>query len=238
VREAAAEFALDILEPHERSLIAAHLLRCPACRAEVEALSAISSRLLELVPGTEPPLGFDERALARRGADDPVAGWRQFARRAPRMFTGLAAAAAAAAAIILVVVSLSLGWFHGGARTHGPRAVLTAEFVQNGHSVGELYGYAGPAWLNMTVHGVTGAEKVTCQLVGKDGQLTTVGSFDLVDGTGTWGAPDPGGFSGVTGARLVDPNGQIIATATFHSKHQEKDRAAASWGESHGLTPV
>jgi hypothetical protein len=52
--------------------------------------------------------------------------------------------------------------------------------------------------------------------MGKDGRITTVGSFDLVNGSGTWGAPDPGGFGGVAGARLVNSRGQVIATATFH----------------------
>ena len=65
VRDAAAEYALDILEPGERSAVAAHLLRCPACRAQVEGMSGVATRLIELVPGTEPPLGFDRRVMAR-----------------------------------------------------------------------------------------------------------------------------------------------------------------------------
>jgi hypothetical protein len=219
VREAAAEFALDILGPHERSVIAAHLLRCPECRAEVDSMSSVSSRLVELVPGTEPPLGFDERVLARVGADDK-AGRRVFRRRTPRFFAGMAAGAAAAvaavAAVVLLVGSLSLGWFHGGTSRHGTGALLTADFVQNGRSVGEVDAYGSPAWVDMTVTGLRGADKVTCQLVEKDGRITTVGSFDLVDGSGRWGAPDPGGFAGVAAARLVDRSGHVIATATFH----------------------
>jgi hypothetical protein len=211
VRDAAAEFALDILRPHERSLIAAHLLRCPECRAEVDAMSAVSARLLELVPGTEPPLGFDERVLARLHSD--ASPHRRFVnRRAPRLFAALAAVAAA----VVLVVSLSLGWFSGGGGSPAHPAVLTANFVQSGRNVGEVDAYFEPAWLDMTVSGVRGTEKVTCELVHTDGRVTTVGSFDLVDGSGRWGAPDPGGFTGVTGARLVNDHGQVIATATFH----------------------
>jgi hypothetical protein len=212
VREAAAEFALDILEPRERSLVAAHLLRCPACRAEVDGMAAIGTRLLELLPGTEPPLGFDERVLARVGVDSQT-GRRLLWRRPTRLFAGLAAAVAA---VVLVVGSLSLGWFHGGSGSPADRAALTADFLQGGRPVGEVYAYANPAWLDMTVTGVRGATKVTCELVGRDGMVTSVGSFDLVDGSGRWGAPDPGGFAGVTGARLVDRNGRVLATATFH----------------------
>jgi anti-sigma factor RsiW len=210
VRDAAAEYALDILGPHERSLIAAHLLRCPACRAEIDAMSSVSARLLELVPGTEPPLGFDERVLARV-RPDARAHRRFLSRRAPRLFTGLAAAAAA----VVLVVGLSLGWFQGGSASHPPGAVLTADFIQSGHNVGDVYADPKSAWLTMTVSGVKGAEQVTCQLLHKDGNVTTVGSFDLVDGNGRWGAPDPGGFAGVSGARLVDNHGHVLATATF-----------------------
>jgi hypothetical protein len=211
VREATAEFALDILPSHERSLIGAHLLRCPECRAEVEAMSGISARLLELVPGTEPPLGFDERVLALVRPD--VKGPRRFFNRRPgRVFAGLAAVAAA----VVLIVSLSLGWFQGGSGSNAPGAALTAAFIQNGRDVGDVYGSRSPAWVDMRVVGLTGAEKVTCQLLHKDGHVTTVGSFDVVDGSGRWGAPDPGGFAGVTGARLLDDRGQVIATATFH----------------------
>jgi hypothetical protein len=211
VRDAAAEFALDILRPHERSLIAAHLLRCPECRAEVDAMSAVGDRLLELVPGTEPPLGFDERVLARLHSD--ARPHRRFVnRRAPRLFAAMAAVAAA----VVLVVSLSLGWFSGGTAAHSPRGVLTADFTQNGHEVGEVSAYPAPAWVDMTVSGVRGAEKVTCELLHTNGHVTTVGSFDLVDGSGRWGAPDPGGVAGISGARLVDDHGHVIATATFH----------------------
>jgi hypothetical protein len=68
----------------------------------------------------------------------------------------------------------------------------------------------------MTVHGAAGARKVTCELVGKNGDLTKVGSFDLVDGSGSWGAPEPAGVAGASAVRLVDSTGHVIATATFH----------------------
>jgi predicted anti-sigma-YlaC factor YlaD len=209
VREAAAEFALDILNSEERSVVAAHLIRCPECRAEVDALTAVGARLLELVPGTEPPLGFDRRVLAQVRPDRNPG--RRLLRRRPRLMAGLAAVAAA---VVLVVASL--GWFQGGTSPHTPRAVLSADFVQGSRDVGEVYAYANPAWWSMTVHGATGTNKVTCELVGPKGTVTTIGSFDLVDGSGSWGAPDRTGLAGVTGAQLVDGTGHVIAVATFH----------------------
>jgi hypothetical protein len=67
----------------------------------------------------------------------------------------------------------------------------------------------------MTVDGATGAERVTCELVGKDGSITRLGTFDLVGGSGSWGAPDRAGLTGMVEARLVGADGQVIATAVF-----------------------
>jgi hypothetical protein len=220
VRDAAAEFALDILEPTERSAVAAHLLRCPACRAEVDSMVGVGTRLLDLVPGTEPPLGFDRRVLARvrptaTGGPRRARGMQLVGRR-PRLFTGVAAAAAAVA-----LVFGSLGWFAGRTTTHTTnKAVLTAAFRQGNRSVGtvEVDAYAGRSpWVSMTVQGAGGSEKVTCELIGTNGSRTDLGSFDLVDGSGSWGAPDRAGLAGITGAQLVSSDGQVVATAVFHA---------------------
>ena len=216
VRDAAAEFALDILEPAERSALAAHLLRCPACREEVDAMDSVSTRLIELVPGTEPPLGFDRRVLARVRQIE-TRPHRGFVRRRPRLFAAVAAAAAAVA-----LVFGSLGWFAGRNDDHSTnKIILTAAFSQGGRHVGSVDVYdtpGGSPWLTMTVQGATGSARVTCELIGKNGTRTEIGSFDLVDGSGTWGAPDPAPLDSVGGVQLLGtPNHQVIATAMFHT---------------------
>ncbi len=226
VREEAAEFALDILEPAERSVLAAHLLRCPACREEVDAMCGVATRLIELVPGTEPPLGFDRRVLARVQdlAPSSRSVWpfrrgegRGGGSRSGRRSRLIAAAAAVAAAAALIFGSV--GWLMGRSDHHPTsKLILAAEFEQGGRDVGEVYAYRGtPPWLNMTVHDVRGDQKVTCELLGKDGSRTPLGSFDLVGGSGSWGAPDRWGLTGISGAWLVGSNGQVIATAIFRS---------------------
>ncbi|MGH9056175.1 MAG: hypothetical protein ACRDYY_10005, partial [Acidimicrobiales bacterium] len=65
VRDVAAELALGILPGGEQPAVASHLEACATCREEVGAMEVVAARLLELVPGTEPPLGFDHRVLAR-----------------------------------------------------------------------------------------------------------------------------------------------------------------------------
>ena len=69
-------------------------------------MDSVSTRLIELVPGTEPPLGFDRRVLARvrQSRPGPTGG---LVRRRP-----LFAAAAGAAAVVALVFG-SLGWFAG-----------------------------------------------------------------------------------------------------------------------------
>jgi hypothetical protein len=56
---------------------------------------------------------------------------------------------------------------------------------------------------------------VTCQVQSRDGHITTVGSFQLTDGHGYWGSPIPGTHGSLTHARLVSPDGTVLATASF-----------------------
>lgn len=212
VRDAAAEFALDILDAEERSAVATHLLRCPTCRAEVDAMQVVGERLLDVVPGTEPPLGFDRRVLARVH-ETPVGTRRvrSFARRRPRVAMAVAAASVAAAAGFA-----SLGWM-AGSSSHQPRTVvLSADFRQGGHQIGEVYAYAGqPPWLTMTVDSAAASGRLTCEVVGPNGHVTVLGTFDVVGGSGSWGAPDPSGVKGVSAVRLVDSHGTVVASARF-----------------------
>ncbi len=50
----------------------------------------------------------------------------------------------------------------------------------------------------------------------ENGKVTTIGSFQLADGYGSWGSPDPGNIGPLSGARLVSADGTVLATAKFH----------------------
>jgi hypothetical protein len=182
-------------------------------------MAGVATRLVDLVPGTEPPLGFDRRVLARARDITPASRTSRLVHlpgRRPRLVAGIGAAVAAAA-----LTFGSVGWFMGHSSHSGSQQLVAeAAFHQGGSTVGEVYAYRDtddPMWLTMTVQGVKGGPRVTCELVAANGSVTRIGSFDLVDGSGTWGAPDPAGLTGITGARLVDRNGQLLATATFHA---------------------
>ncbi|HUE59101.1 MAG TPA: zf-HC2 domain-containing protein [Acidimicrobiales bacterium] len=204
VTDLAPELALGILPEAEAEAARNHLRTCPACSAEVASLMPVTDRLLELVPGTEPPLGFDRRVLAEVS---PSAA-RRFKFRHRSLLTVASAAAAAA------LVFGTIGWI-AGRGTKSNHVQTEAALVSNGRHVGEVDAYGHPAWLSISVHGVTNTGRVTCEIVYKDGHTWTMGSFDLVKGSGMWSTPDPSGFSNVTEARLVGTDGHILAVAHF-----------------------
>lgn len=203
-RESLAELALGTLRGQELREVSSHVAQCRDCRREVTSMLPVASQLLELIPGTEPPLGFDRRVLSRVHQSDSSGGW--FSRRRTVVMS-----IAAAAAIVFGVS----GWLVGAGSSGHPqtRPELTAAFTEQGHQVGQIEAYGKPLWLTVTVHGTGVSGTVTCQLVHGDGSVTTMGSFDLVAGSGTWSTPDPEGMGNVSQARLVDSTGNVVAVA-------------------------
>jgi hypothetical protein len=196
-RDAAAEFALGILPPDERSTVAAHILRCPECRREVDELGRIGADLLDLIPAAEPPLGFDRRVLAMVQPGH---------RRPRRLLVAVGAAVAAAAAVVGLVVSQ--GTSHTDHST-------TATLASDGHVIGSVYTEGNPAWISMMVRQAGVSGRVTCEVIENDGTSLQLGSFDLIKGSGSWAAPEPAGIGHIVGARLLASDGRVVATATF-----------------------
>jgi hypothetical protein len=202
VNESAPEFALGILTPEEQESVGAHLRACPTCRLEVESMQSVSDQLLDLIPGTEPPLGFDRRVLSRVGS--PL----KPARRRFRMIATLAAAA-------VIAIAATIGADAG--RSSHPAPVLASAVLYHGSErVGQVYVRGGnPPWIAMTMHSVATDGKITCEVVGTDGSVTKVGTFGFEYGRGSWSTPDPAIRSGLAGVRLVDDHGDVVASARF-----------------------
>ena len=79
-----------------------------------------------------------------------------------------------------------------------------------------MFYYDGnPNWIYMSVTMDAGSGMVICQLVGADGHVTTVGSFRLKDGYGSWGSPATMSQGEPAGARLLAADGTVLATATL-----------------------
>jgi hypothetical protein len=219
MRELAPELALDVLTGYERATAQAHLNECPSCRAYVGQLTQISDRLLTLVPGVEPPVGFEDRVLAGMGLTPPPVRHRR------RWWPVVAAAAVAA------LVFGAGGWVIGSvAMEH----VVSASAPAAGHStdvihfaalrtneqqqVGQVFTYDGePSWVYMSVAAEPHVDWVACQLIRSDGSTVPIGSFSLSGGKGSWGRELTVDPSTMTGARLVSGNGTVLASATFTS---------------------
>jgi anti-sigma-K factor RskA len=213
VQDSITEYALGILPDDERRGLTTHVLGCLECRRELEEIRDIGDRLLDLVPDAEPTLGFDHAVLARinpkaEARPDRRAHRSHWAHPSRRIISGLVAAAAIVAA---VVIPLSLTSNHHSSQP----AELTASLQESGRSVGSVDVSGHPLWVYMNVHGEKPGGTVTCQLIHQNGTFVTVGTFQLVDGSGSWGAPVAGATSQYVGARLLSPSGSVVAQAIF-----------------------
>jgi Putative zinc-finger len=240
--EMAAELALGVLTGRERAAALAHLDTCESCRELVRELTMTGEELLALLPSREPPAGFESRVLesiglsaaaaaghhrppprrradgrAGPGADRPAPG-RPPGRPSSRMRRALSAAAVVVA---LVVAGLG-GWgLRSAIAPPAPSssvasALSTATLVTAAHeTVGMVTVYKRTPWMYMSVN-LDGLGNVTvkCQLENAAGQFTTVGTFRLADGYGTWGSPYPN-HGAVVGARLLTASNTVLATASF-----------------------
>lgn len=72
-------------------------------------------------------------------------------------------------------------------------ALHTAALTTASHqTIGTIFLYNGrPGWLYMNVDIGSGNGTIICQLEGRDGSITTIGSFRLTGGYGSWGSPEP-----------------------------------------------
>jgi len=227
--EVAAELALGVLTGRERAAALEHLDRCETCRTSVRQLSMTGEELLGLLPAIEPPPGFETRVLDRLGiaATAPTApsrggrirrlGWTGHTSRTGA--TGPARRTLAAAAVLVAVLASVIGgWSMRAATSHPASSALSsASLLSTSHqAVGKIFIYDGnPRWVYMSLYMEKEKGTVTCQLVGTDGHVTTLGTFPIDDGYGAWGSADPVDNGSLSGARLVDASGKILATASF-----------------------
>lgn len=203
VEQEATEYALGILPPEERRAVKAHLLSCRSCRDQVEEIREVGDRLVDLLPDAEPPLGLDHRILEHLAGAPPGRRRR------------LLPVVAAAAAIIVAALTFAAVEVTGGHGSHP--AELTATVHEAARDVGVIDVGGNPAWLTMTIRHLDATGTVTCQLVRRDGTTLTVGAFQIVNGSGSWGAPVPAGATQLAGARIVSSSGIPIASASFGS---------------------
>ncbi|MFC9929315.1 zf-HC2 domain-containing protein [Streptomyces sp. NPDC127190] len=225
LREIGAELALGVLPGRERAEAVAHLDGCADCREYVRQLTLVGDRLIGLLPDAEPPLGFETRVARRLAASAGRAPGRRFSGRTRRLRLRVAAAGAALTAAVGFT-----GWAVGTAvqdLTAAPSAAVESEPMlvgdmtasgRGGRPAGEVYARPGsPGWIFVSV-ALTGPHArysgpVTCVLVRPDGTAVRLGAFALHDGHGDWGATAAVDPAAVSGARLLTPDGTVLATA-------------------------
>lgn len=219
--DSAAELALGVLTGRERAEALAHLDYCEACREHVRSLTVTSEKMLSLLPTAEPPAGFETQVMDRLGLAVPASQPLRHRRRRPAWGHGFSPrrALAAAAVVVALLGSALGGWgLHASTAPTASSSLTTGKMIAtDDHSqVGRVFMYNGESrWMYMSVDLESGNDTVICQLVGADGHITTVGSFRLTDGYGSWGSPAWTGDGPPVGARLVTANGTVLATATF-----------------------
>jgi len=219
--DSAAELALGVLTGRERAEALAHLDHCEACREHVRQLTMTGEQMLGLLPTAEPSAGFETRVMDRLGLAAPAPQPVRHRRRRPVWGHGFSPRRVlAAAAVVVALLGAALGgWgLHASTAPAASASLTSATLVaSNDHDhVGQVFVFNGqPRWMYMSVDLESGNDTVICQLVGADGHITTVGSFRLADGYGSWGSPAWTGDGSPVGARLVTANGTVLATASF-----------------------
>lgn len=210
VKEDLTEFALGTLSGRSRSQVLDHVATCPHCTAELESLAVVADTMLWLAPEAEPPLGFETRLVERfRGSNArrTVARWRR-------------ATVLAVAATLVAVLGIGVGavtMTHGGSVNPAANTRPTmARLTSHGRVLGQVFLTSGnPSWLIMTVDAGSLSGAVWCEVTLASGRSVTIGEFALSRGYGSWVAPINALGSQVKSARLVDPNGAVLASASL-----------------------
>ena len=152
---------------------------------------------------------FGGRSGSARSGRGAGHGWASRPRR-------ILAAAAVAAAVVVAGLG---GWgLHGATSSPVASPLTSAPLLTASHqTAGHIYLYdADSRWLYMSVDlGSLDNGTVLCQVEDADGHVTTVGSFRLSGGYGSWGSPVPATSGPLTSARLVTTTGTVLATAAF-----------------------
>jgi hypothetical protein len=210
IQDELAELALGTLFGRRRSEVLDHVESCSRCAATLEQLSIVADQLVQLAPEIEPPLGFELRLAEKLRSAAPVRQPSRFRR------TGLLSAAAA----VIVALGIGIGTlanpFGGGTKpvVRSTVNLTAARLTSHGHVLGEVMISAGsPAWMFVTINEGGWSGSVKCEVTLAGGKVETIGEFNLSGGYGAWGAPLTSAAGKVRSARLIAPDGAILASA-------------------------
>ena len=205
-----AALALKTLTGRRRGEVMSHVAGCQRCVAELVELTEASDLLLVLAPEAEAPLGFESR-LAQRLEFSVPATARALWRRPILIALG---------GTLMLLSALLAGTVVGEHRAPPPAtsthsANLTSA-VAGGSAqvVGKATLLSGtPTWLVMTLDYTGWTGRVSCQVTLRGGRTETLGTFRVGPTYDSWTLPIAVPTSDVVGARLVQANGTLLASA-------------------------
>jgi hypothetical protein len=208
IRELLPELALGVLGGEERARVLDHLTTCADCSAELAALSRVADGVLELAPQQEPPVGFEDGALARLRRERP--------RRRTRAWLALVAAAAAIAVMagggtyIGTANDRNLGAYyrHTLAEAHGKDFSVALLQTTDGIAAGEVFLYEGrTSWVFVVVRAPVSDGTYTITGTG-NGTDRSIGRLRVEHGDGDWGGTTGADLSKLNVIRLVSSDGK------------------------------
>lgn len=208
-QELGVEFALNTMRGETRGRVVDHLNHCPRCRATITALTETSERLMELMPETVPPLGFQQRVLTA------------VAHHAPETRHGAVLVAA-----VLVVIALLCGAGLLGQqvtkpgsdhdRQPGTRTLLYSPLTGEHAQLGQVYLYPDEhAWMYLSTPTGKGPMTVRCAALKTDDDTMLLGTYPLINGSGGWQLRTSVPPGAVVVATVYDVHGNTVATAQF-----------------------
>ena len=180
------DLVLGDIDAGRRSALVTHVLRCPACRRTYDELAATVGDLLPGVPGAQPPLGFDERVLARLAVDVPGQGRSTGAGSSPPWRW------VATAAAVLVALLVPVGaWLatRGDGSTAGELATLRLSRDDSPVGTVSISAVAGQPVMVVAILEAPAGVSYFCRARLADG--TVVDSEAWPSGVGAWVLPLP-----------------------------------------------
>lgn len=213
VNDAAAGYALDILDSAQRASVAAHLVRCGVCRETVTRTQSSAAELLAL-DGTDDRsegLPWADRSWSDSPWDDddwaPAGGHQVTSGR--RRFR----AVMTMAAVAVLFVGTTFGPEIEQSARPTERPVATGVLLADDQPVGTVNVYGGhPPVIEIEADHLPASGTVGYEVLGGDGTVLEVGRFTVYRGQASWaGRVDEGQPYRVM---LVDHTGTVVATAT------------------------
>jgi hypothetical protein len=221
-RDDLVEYTLGILDGRARSDLLAHVNTCEECATELAEFTTVADTLLYVVPGAEPPVGFESRVMER------IARSRTTVRERPRRARTLVAVAAA-----VVLLSFAGGWVFNHLTTGTSRVNVTSaigkmeqrSLLAHGTTVGTVYAYSGtPSWMFVSVDVPSAPNVVKCVVLTESGRRVNVGAFALAHGKGAWGTSLRVPFTSVKSIELTSSSGVVVARLSGVSWNQAVGR--------------